>query len=85
MVISGFGLLLALGFRASGLGPCAHELVVLSRHVRALGGDLCNFDNAATVYIEGVVMAGWREAGPQGARPGVPGVVRRAQMEVEKS
>src|SRR5271169_1062202 len=28
--ISGFGLLSALGFRASGLGLCAHGLVVLS-------------------------------------------------------
>ena len=32
--ISGFGLLSALGFRASGLGLCAHGLVVLSRYAR---------------------------------------------------
>src|ERR1035441_3300458 len=36
--ISGFGLLSALGFRASGLGFCAHGLVVLSRY--AHGGAL---------------------------------------------
>src|SRR5664279_696731 len=30
--VSGFGLLSALGFRASGLGLCAHGLVVLSRY-----------------------------------------------------
>src|SRR5271169_3630157 len=35
--ISGFGLLSALGFRASGLGLCAHGLVVLSRNARPRG------------------------------------------------
>src|SRR5271169_4766687 len=33
--ISGFGLLSALGFRASGLGLCAHGLVVLSGCARS--------------------------------------------------
>ena len=62
MVISGFGLPSALGFRASGLGPCSHGLVVLSRHARALGGDLRNLDNAGTVSILGAVIVGRREA-----------------------
>ena len=35
--LSGFGLLSALGFRASGLDLCAHGLALLSRYARARG------------------------------------------------
>src|SRR5271169_7249006 len=43
--ISGFGLLSALGFRASGLGLCAHGLVALSSYVRR-GGSVIRAWNA---------------------------------------
>jgi hypothetical protein len=41
--ISGFGLLSGFGLRNSGLGLCAHGLVVLSRYARCWGIKLIRF------------------------------------------
>jgi hypothetical protein len=53
--LSGFGLLSAFGFRASGLHLCAHGMVVLGRYAHMLAAGKKPFDPSWRVgYIAGV-------------------------------
>jgi len=57
--LSGFGLLSALGFRASGLSLCAHGLVVLSRYARARGGQVGQGTPNAAFWPMTILLICW--------------------------